>query len=42
MKGIDSKILLYQTPNYQWEPSTVYRYKDFLDALRCEQVLLHG
>ena len=32
--GIDNNILLYQTPSYQWEPSTVYRYSDFLDALR--------
>lgn len=32
--GIDNNILLYQTPNYEWVPSTVYRYNDFLSALR--------
>ena len=32
--GIDNKILLYQTPSMQWEPSSVYRYSDLLSALR--------
>lgn len=32
--GINNKILLYQTPSMQWEPSTVYRYEDFLSGLR--------
>ena len=32
--GIDNKVLLYQTPQMQWVPSTVYRYQDLLDGLR--------
>ena len=32
--GIDSNILLYQNPSNEWEPSTVYRYSDFIEALR--------
>jgi hypothetical protein len=32
--GIDNNILLYQTPQSQWIPSSVYRYKDLLDGLR--------
>jgi hypothetical protein len=32
--GIDNNILLYQTPQSVWIPSTVYRYKDLLDGLR--------
>lgn len=30
---VDSKLFLYQTPNMQWVPSTVYRYKDFRESL---------
>ena len=32
--GIDNNILLYQTPQSVWIPSTVYRYQDLLDGLR--------
>ena len=32
--GIDNKVLLYQTPQMQWAPSTVYRYQDLLGGLR--------
>jgi hypothetical protein len=32
--GIDNKVLLYQTPQSTWVPSTVYRYQDMLDGLR--------
>jgi hypothetical protein len=32
--GIDNKLFLYQTPSSQWEPSTVYRYDDFLESLK--------
>lgn len=32
--GIDNKVLLYQTPQSTWIPSTVYRYQDLLDGLR--------
>ena len=31
--GIDNKLFLYQTPAYQWVPSSVYRYADFMDSL---------
>ena len=31
--GIDSKLFLYQTPAYQWVPSSVYRYDDFRESL---------
>lgn len=30
---IDTKIFLYQTPDFQWVPSTVYRYEDFSESL---------
>lgn len=30
---IDNDILLYQTPAFQWIPSTVYRYDDFRESL---------
>ncbi|KAL7544587.1 hypothetical protein ACHAWF_012292 [Thalassiosira exigua] len=30
---IDDKLFLYQTPAYQWIPSSVYRYPDFMDSL---------
>jgi hypothetical protein len=30
---IDSKLFLYQTPAFQWIPSTVYRYDDFRESL---------
>jgi predicted chitinase len=32
--GIDNKVLLYQTPQSTWVPSTVYRYQDLVDGLR--------
>jgi hypothetical protein len=32
--GIDNNILLYQTPDLAWIPSTLYRYNDLLDGLR--------
>jgi len=31
---IDNKILVYQTPKMVWEPSSLYRFKDLLAALR--------
>jgi hypothetical protein len=30
---IDSTLFLYQTPAFQWVPSTVYRYDDFRESL---------
>ena len=30
---IDSNLFLYQTPAFQWIPSTVYRYDDFRESL---------
>ena len=30
---IDGKLLLYQTPAFQWVPSSVYRYADFRASL---------
>ena len=30
---VDSKLFLYQTPDMQWVPSTVYRYEDFRESL---------
>jgi hypothetical protein len=30
---IDSNLFLYQTPDFQWIPSTVYRYDDFRESL---------
>jgi len=30
---IDSKLFLYQTPAFQWIPSSVYRYDDFKESL---------
>ena len=30
---IDNELFLYQTPGYQWIPSTVYRYIDFKESL---------
>jgi hypothetical protein len=30
---LDNKIFLYQTPDFQWVPSTVYRYEDFSESL---------
>jgi hypothetical protein len=32
--SIDNNILLYQTPDFQWEPSTIYRYDDLLESIR--------
>jgi len=32
--AIDNKILLYQSPTLEWEPSSVYRYRDLAAALR--------
>jgi hypothetical protein len=31
---IDSNLLLYQTPDFQWIPSTVYRYDDLLESVK--------
>ena len=31
--SIDSKLFLYQTPYFQWIPSSVYRYDDFKESL---------
>jgi hypothetical protein len=31
---IDNHIFLYQKPDLSWEPSSVYRYRGFLDGLR--------
>ncbi len=31
---IDNKLFLYLTPDYQWIPSSVYRYDDFLESLK--------
>ena len=31
--GIDSKLFLYQTPEFKWIPSSVYRYDDFRESL---------
>jgi hypothetical protein len=31
--AIDNDLFLYQTPDYQWIPSSVYRYADFLESL---------
>ena len=30
---IDDKLFLYQTPAFQWVPSSVYRYEDFHESL---------
>ena len=30
---IDSKLFLYQTPAFQWIPSSVYKYADFMESL---------
>ena len=30
---IDSNVLLYQTPDFQWEPSTIYRYEDLMESI---------
>ena len=30
---INNKLLLYQTPGYQWIPSSVYRYEDLKESL---------
>ena len=30
---VDSNLFLYQTPDFQWIPSTVYRYDDFRESL---------
>jgi hypothetical protein len=32
--SIDDNILLYQTPDFQWEPSTIYRYDDLLESIK--------
>jgi hypothetical protein len=32
--SIDNDLFLYQTPSFQWIPSTVYRYDDFLESLK--------
>eukprot|EP00804_Cyclotella_cryptica_P016210 CCRYP_005703-RC/>CCRYP_005703-RC protein AED:0.08 eAED:0.08 QI:0/1/0.83/1/1/0.83/6/2124/165 len=31
---IDNNLLLYQTPDFQWIPSTIYRYDDLLESVR--------
>ena len=31
--AIDNELFLYQTPAFQWIPSTVYRYDDFIESL---------
>eukprot|EP00804_Cyclotella_cryptica_P016182 CCRYP_005704-RA/>CCRYP_005704-RA protein AED:0.09 eAED:0.09 QI:0/0.84/0.78/1/0.92/0.85/14/873/1725 len=31
--AIDNDLFLYQTPDFQWIPSTVYRYADFFESL---------
>ena len=31
---IDNNLLVYLTPDFQWIPSTVYRYDDFLESLK--------
>jgi len=31
--NINTKLFLYQTPAFQWIPSTVYKYTDFRDSL---------
>ena len=30
---IDNELFLYQTPGFQWVPSSVYRYEDFKESL---------
>ena len=30
---IDNKLFLYETPSFQWIPSTVYKYVDFRESL---------
>ena len=30
---IDNKLFLYQTPAFQWIPSSVYKYADFIESL---------
>ena len=32
--NINTKLFLYQTPAFQWIPSTVYKYTDFRDSLQ--------
>ena len=32
--SIDSKLFLYQTPAFQWIPSSVYKYDDFEESLK--------
>ena len=32
--NINNKLFLYQTPAFQWIPSTVYKYTDFRDSLQ--------
>jgi hypothetical protein len=32
--GIDNEILLYESPSMEWLPSSVYRYRDMVAALR--------
>ena len=31
--NIDNKLFLYQTPAFQWIPSSVYKYRDFMESL---------
>ena len=31
--AIDNDLFLYQTPDFQWIPSTVYRFDDFRESL---------
>ena len=31
--NINTKLFLYQTPAFQWIPSSVYKYTDFRDSL---------
>merc|ERR1719356_1337093 len=33
-ENIDSKLFLYESPSYQWIPSTIYRYEDFLEGIK--------
>ena len=30
---IDNKLFLYQTPAFQWIPSSVYKYDDFIESI---------
>jgi hypothetical protein len=32
-EAVDNDLFLYQTPDFQWIPSTIYRYTDFFESL---------